>query len=902
MLITSVDLQNVKSYRDATIPFTDGTNAICGENGAGKSTILEAIGFALFDHLPYRQDDFVRQGQKTATIAVSFISSRDEREYQVVRKCGNASEYYIYDPELHAKLVEGKGDTVAWLKDHLGVVPTADLEALFRDAVGVPQGLMTSAFLQTARLRRGTFDSLLHVDEYDSAWSSLRDTVRLLRGRTDEIQIAIAALEAEARRLPQVREQAQLLETSIGEIQARITDLAEELARISQRRKELDVAQGELNSLQNQLRSLDAQRDRLSGQLKDARNEVAQSEAAAAAVGEARPGKESYEAALKELEGLEKEREARKALQSRLTEAEKSAIQIEGDLKRLESDLDQVKKAQARFSQLEPDVQRQAELEEALDRAKLNSLELTQSQRSAAETEDRLKDLRARMADLEKGLKALQEAEADLEEARNRREDISNSLTSELEARAATTAQIDRLAGRIRSLQEAETARCPVCEQPLDPRHREAVLSRCQDEVAERTRELKASEAKIGKLEAERSDVETSLTRLEKAIRDLPRHAERENLAHRVEEEEEAQAGIQGRFQALAPAPDQVQSLSSQLDEMGDPRREWEDCRRRVESGAELESKRRVAEEARDTLTASMERLHKQLDSYARLDDRLEAQRAIRDRNAEAHRSYLENVKIAESLSVRMKKAKSLKTEEEALDSQRVDLRKELERAAETYDREAHETARSDEDRLRTEGGALDGTLRTEGKQLESLKVDISQLESAQEELAGKSTDLRELEGVKAWMEFARGVLKDAGPHITRQLVQLVSLEAGQIFAQIMANRLGQLYWKEDYEIVLEQDGRQRAFSQLSGGEQMAAALAVRLALLRLVSDIDVAFFDEPTANLDDARRENLAEEISDIRGFSQLFVISHDDTFERLTNNLIRVRKENGESLVEVA
>jgi len=82
----------------------------------------------------------------------------------------------------------------------------------------------------------------------------------------------------------------------------------------------------------------------------------------------------------------------------------------------------------------------------------------------------------------------------------------------------------------------------------------------------------------------------------------------------------------------------------------------------------------------------------------------------------------------------------------------------------------------------------------------------------------------------------------------------------------------------------------------------MSAALAIRLALLRRVSDIDVAFFDEPTANLDEARRENLAEEISDIRGFSQLFVISHDDTFERLTNNLIRVRKENGESLVEVA
>jgi exonuclease SbcC len=902
VLITSVELRNVKSYGDAAIPFTEGTNAICGENGAGKSTILEAIGFALFDHLPYKQDDFVRQGQKTATIAVSFISSRDEREYQVVRKCGNASDYYVYDPELDAKLVEGKGDTVAWLKDHLGIEPNADLEALFRDAVGVPQGLMTSAFLQTARLRRGTFDSLLHVDEYDGAWSSLRDVIRLLRDRTDEIQLAIAALETEARRLPQVQKQAEQLETSIGEIQARITDLAEELDRISRRRKELDAVQKELASLQNQLRSLDAQRDRLDGQLKDARNEVAQSEAAGAAVQEARPGQEAYQAALKELEGLEKEREARKALQNQLTKAEKSAIQIEGNLKRLESDLNEVKKAEARSSQLEPDVQRQGQLEEAVEKAKLDALELAQSQLRVAEAEGRLNDLRARMSELEKGLKALEEAEADLTEARDRLEEISSSLTSERETRAAMAAQIERLEGRIRTLQEADAVQCPVCEQPLTSQHREAVLSRCQDEVEERTRGLKASETKIGKLEAERSDVETSRTRLENAIRDLPRLAERQNLAHQVEEEEEAQAKVQERLQALASAPDQAQSMSAQLDEMGDPRREWEDCKRSAESGPELQSKRREAEEARDTITASMERLRSKLETYAQLDEKLEAQRAIRDRNAEAHRRYLENVKIAESLSGRMEKVKSLETEEEALASQRMDLRKELERITETYEPEAHETAKNDEDKLRAEGGALDGTLGAQRQQLESLQADISQLVSAQEELASKSADLQELEGIKAWMEFARGVLKDAGPHITHQLVQLVSLEAGQIFAQIMANRLGQLYWKEDYEIVLEQDGRQRAFSQLSGGEQMAAALAVRLALLRLVSDIDVAFFDEPTANLDDARRENLAEEISDIRGFSQLFVISHDDTFERLTNNLIRVRKENGQSLVEVA
>ena len=64
--------------------------------------------------------------------------------------------------------------------------------------------------------------------------------------------------------------------------------------------------------------------------------------------------------------------------------------------------------------------------------------------------------------------------------------------------------------------------------------------------------------------------------------------------------------------------------------------------------------------------------------------------------------------------------------------------------------------------------------------------------------------------------------------------------------------------------------------------------LAIRLGLLKQLSDIRVAFFDEPTTNLDAERRENLAEQIGSIKHFDQLFVISHDDTFEGHMDNEI--------------
>ncbi|NJL45137.1 MAG: hypothetical protein HC922_04020 [Leptolyngbyaceae cyanobacterium SM2_3_12] len=75
----------------------------------------------------------------------------------------------------------------------------------------------------------------------------------------------------------------------------------------------------------------------------------------------------------------------------------------------------------------------------------------------------------------------------------------------------------------------------------------------------------------------------------------------------------------------------------------------------------------------------------------------------------------------------------------------------------------------------------------------------------------------------------------------------------------------------------------------------MCAALAVRLALLKVLADVDIAFFDEPTTNMDRTRREGLAEAIGRIKTFQQLFVISHDDTFEQVTENVIVVEREAG-------
>ena len=142
-------------------------------------------------------------------------------------------------------------------------------------------------------------------------------------------------------------------------------------------------------------------------------------------------------------------------------------------------------------------------------------------------------------------------------------------------------------------------------------------------------------------------------------------------------------------------------------------------------------------------------------------------------------------------------------------------------------------------------------------------------------------------------------LLKEAAPRVARNYVYHISLEANQMFREITGNAERTLKWTEDYGIELEEGGHERPFVNLSGGEQMAAALSVRLALFKQLSDVRLAFFDEPTTNMDLERRERLAEQISHItekQTFDQLFVISHDDTFENFADHTLDLKGDENE------
>ncbi len=247
------------NYTKADFHFERGTTAITGENGAGKTTILEAIAWALFDSLEYNKEDFLRRGAKKGSVRVTFESDLDERRYLVFRD--TATGYYLFDPVLGIRLAEKKVDVSAFLRKLLGVEPGTDVRSLFRSAIGVPQGTFTAEFLLPSAARRVAFDRLLKVEEYRDGAERLRDTVNLLRERLTEIREQIATAEGQLKRyddhrveLGQAKERAELLSSKL----LATTNQIEVSSKVV---TELDVAATTLNEAQSRLSRLEIERD-----------------------------------------------------------------------------------------------------------------------------------------------------------------------------------------------------------------------------------------------------------------------------------------------------------------------------------------------------------------------------------------------------------------------------------------------------------------------------------------------------------------------------------------------------------------------------------------------------------------------------------------------------------------
>ena len=166
-MLNSIRMVNYRQYIDKTVSFNHQLNVIQGRNGTGKSTIVEAIGYALQGSAMQkgRAKDWIREGQSTGYVALEiddFIITRGTNIQQVEDSFGNI-------------LATGHTGINSWIESYYGL--TLDS---YKTSYHIGQKEISSFAALSPMERTKRVERLLRIDVIDeikaAAQAKLKNT------------------------------------------------------------------------------------------------------------------------------------------------------------------------------------------------------------------------------------------------------------------------------------------------------------------------------------------------------------------------------------------------------------------------------------------------------------------------------------------------------------------------------------------------------------------------------------------------------------------------------------------------------------------------------------------------------------------------------------------------------
>ena len=109
----------------------------------------------------------------------------------------------------------------------------------------------------------------------------------------------------------------------------------------------------------------------------------------------------------------------------------------------------------------------------------------------------------------------------------------------------------------------------------------------------------------------------------------------------------------------------------------------------------------------------------------------------------------------------------------------------------------------------------------------------------------------------------------------------------------------------EEFNPIIQQNGYEISYEDLSGGEKTSLALAYRLALNRVVNDLieniktkDIIILDEPTDGFSSHQLDKVRTLLETLNT-KQTIIVSHESKIESFVDNILSVSKREHVSSV---
>ena len=879
MMIEKIIVRDFRSHEFTKVTFTPGINLIIGQNGSGKSSLLDAILVGFYwptKPKDLKKEDILRVNGKSTEITIFF--EKDNVKYQLHRNItrGIAFVKYQESNSWHYATEAGQQYVRRWMEK---LIPYD----IFVNAIYIRQGEI-DAILESDESREKVVRKVLGLDRYENAYNNLLEVRKAIDSKINAIEEYLTAMKNIDEMIEETRKSLSETIKQVNELTPKIPELRKEAERTEKRLSELEELVEKLNKAKEE-------KSRIEKNLEGVRTRI---NSLVSSINERRVKIQELERKSERLEKVKPEAERYKGLEKFQKEYSEVKSRIEKELKGYEGKLSQIeeriKEIIGKEEELKEIREKVEEMAETLEGLKQHAEEYEEAMRIKRTIES----LRKRLTLSEGEINALKN---EIEKAKKRKEEIREKLEKIGEEKGELRSLSGEKDKAISELMKAK-GKCPVCGSDLTDEHREELIKSYRMEIEKYKTKLK-------ELEKEERDLRTELKKIESILKKESTVIANEEVLKQIKENEEKLT--QFNLKELEEKAGKYEKLSEEKNRLEG----------KLKSILEELKKKPMLEEMKKNIEKKMENARKELQKYEEKFKELgfeseDSLKAELEKLRPLYEEYLGLLDVKGELEKEKKRLHEEEKELRNLESQRKQLEEQLSLLMETLAKLEKEYSKEEHEKLKKEHVEKREALtraETELKNLEKRKEELSKtLESLQKErdnVKNKKKELEELRKARERVQELREKVRRFKNILKEDALAKVGEYASEIFEELTEEKYSGITVKaKENKVVLGviYDGKERDLSFLSGGERIALGLAFRLALsLYLAGEIPLLIMDEPTPYLDEERRRRLVDIMERyLRRIPQVIIVSHDEELKDAADRVVRVRLENGVSRVE--
>lgn len=172
MTLKTLSLQNFKRYASFEMTFEEGLCGILGRNGSGKSTIFEAVFFALYGE--YKNKELLKTSGAEGNVKVELCFNINEKEYTIIREFrGRVMTAYAMLKYGDETTTTGAKEVTIAINKLLGMGKEAFLHTVFAS-----QKELTALSSMKNDERKTMMRRLLGLEKIDKIETMIREVLR----------------------------------------------------------------------------------------------------------------------------------------------------------------------------------------------------------------------------------------------------------------------------------------------------------------------------------------------------------------------------------------------------------------------------------------------------------------------------------------------------------------------------------------------------------------------------------------------------------------------------------------------------------------------------------------------------------------------------------------------------